>query len=85
MAFIEFPHAREEAPTRRLLFLSDGGYKGGFEFNVIGLRWNLRIARHQVALWYKQYAIVMWLAGEGVTGVWKPWNRPGYRSDAVRE
>lgn len=28
------------------------GVKNGWEFNFIGSRWNLRIARHQFALWH---------------------------------
>lgn len=38
------------------------GYKGGWECNLIGRRWNLRIARYQVALWRDYSLIVGWLA-----------------------
>jgi hypothetical protein len=27
------------------------GYRNGWEIDLVGKRWNLRIARHQIALW----------------------------------
>lgn len=37
------------------------GYRSGWELNIIGRVWNLRIAQHQVALWKHQRAVLNFL------------------------
>lgn len=45
------------------------GYRSGWELNIIGRVWNLRIARHQVALWKNQEAVFNFLDIDGARGM----------------
>lgn len=35
----------------KIRLFKDGGFRNGWELNLIGKVYNLRIARHQIAFW----------------------------------